>query len=436
MNYSVAITCQARYQYLNIKRKHQVKRLTNNVRAIKLKAVFDAHRLNTGDNITTKCIDELLETVSSSSSQKEHETKQNISETLLKVVSKKREYVIDYIAKRQLMNTKNSVLRYIKNRFMKYKRNLQPSETVPWVRDMPIKLNSNSNLFKDNMPLNEKHLRDLYTKTFSNLLFEFEILKDKNIYVFKVARSLNRLVYCVNAIDWAEFNSLMFLFRIYKQQQYDLDSMIDEITTDEVLPTPDPAVLHDHVLPLFTRINYFDYNDYTGDIKESYDNALFIFRTELYPFLVCEYLLIRFVLKYTSPNVRNAIKEEISKCFYHKKALKNIVQMYPGVFTILYRLYFLSCGETDPKGILNILIDIKSATASGNYETVTSHLKQITLFICEIIYKIEQGHLYLTDEWCRFLLSDYSFLKYNCFLHFIYAPTSRVSLDVMPGILR
>ena len=438
MNNSIATICHTRYKYLKDNRKQQVKRLKHCVRAIKLKTVFDSHLQKNADNITSDCIDDLLEKVSSSSSQKEHQTKQNISETLLKVVSKKREYVINYIAKYQLMNTKNSVLRYIKNRFMKYKRNLQLSETVQWVRDMPVKLNynSNNNMFTENLSLNDEQLRTLYSNTFSNLLFESEILKDHKVYVYKIARSLNRLVYPINAIDWAEFNSLMFLLRIYKKQDYDFDSMLDEITSNEVLPTPDTAVLHDNVLPLFRRINYFDYNDFTGDIKESFDNALFLFRTEIYPFLVCEYLLIRFVLKYTSPSVRHAVKEEINRAFSYNKVIKNIVQIFPGVFTILYILYFQSSGETDPKGILNILIDIKSAAASGNNETVTSHMKQITTFICEIIFKIEQEEMYLTDEWCKRLLNDLSFLRYNFFLKHTYKSNSRLSLDTLPGLSR
>ena len=432
---NIASICNERYKYLNDKRKKQVKRLKRCVRAIKLKNVFTSHRETNADNLTSESIDELLETASTSSLSQSH-TRQNISDTLLQIVSKKREFVINYIAQRQLMNIKNSVLRYIKNRFLKFKRNLQLSDTVPWVRDMPMKLGDDSP-FKENVKGNEKLLKSLYSKTFSNLLFELEMLKGNKIYVYKVARSLNRLVYCVNAIDWAEYNSLMFLLKIYKKQEYDLDNMLDEITSNEVLPSPDSAVLHDHVLPVFTRINYFAYNDYTGNIAESYDNALFLFRPELYPFLVCEYLLIRFVLKYTSPNVRHAIKAEINRAFSFQKVIKNIVQMYPGVFTILYILYFLSSGEADPKGILNILIDVKSAAASGNNETVTSHLKQIASFICETIYKIEQEELFLTDEWCKPLLDDLSFLRYNYFLKHTYkAASSRLSLDTLPGLLR
>ena len=102
MNNSIATICHTRYKYLKDNRKQQVKRLKHCVRAIKLKTVFDSHLQKNADNITSDCIDDLLEKVSSSSSQKEHQTKQNISETLLKVVSKKREYVINYIAKYQI----------------------------------------------------------------------------------------------------------------------------------------------------------------------------------------------------------------------------------------------------------------------------------------------------------------------------------------------
>ena len=206
------------------------------------------------------------------------------------------------------------------------------------------------------------------------------------------------------------------IFRIYRTQRYDFESMIDEITSGDPLPSFDPGVLHDNVLSVFTRINYFDYNDTSGEMKESYDNALFVYRSEIFIFLVTEYILLRFLLRNTCTSVKESIKSFLRDEYIHETYTNNVCQLYPGAFTILFMLYFNAYGQKDPKGILNILADIPLAAQCADYPKVTKELKYIAQFICDTVYELEQGKTFISQFYSDNFLSNLSFLKYNYFV--------------------
>lgn len=408
--------CRERFQYLSNRRKQKLKRLKQYLRATKLKPRLLPVR-ETND-LTSRSVDDYVQLMSKQKAFRQDRS--SLNDSLIKVIKKKREYAIEYIARRQLVNDKNAVLSFVKKRFLMYKQSFRLNQTVPWVKDLPIKPNMNNIVYFswDTISLNKELLHSIYSKVFKCLLQDHEVLSEQT-FSFKIARELDKLVYCVNAIDHGEYNALNFLFRIYKTQCYDFKSMIDEIVSGGALPSSDPAILHDQVFPVFARINYFDYNDSTGEMKESYDNSLFVYRSELYPFLVSEYGLLRFLLTQTSTSVRSVITEKLKQCFIHNTCVNNVCQLYPGVFVILFMLYYNShCG--DPKGILNTLVDIPVATSSNDVSKVTEHLKYLSTFICETIYNIERGQILISDFYTNNFLSNMSFLKYS---YFVKTPT-------------
>lgn len=387
-------------------------------------------------DLTSRCVNDFVKSMTTYRTSR-HDSS-DVTDSLVKVINKKREYAIEYIARRQLVNDKNSVLCFVKKRLFAYKRSFRLNQTVPWVKDLPLKPNLNDMVYFswDTIRMNKELLHTMYSKAFKCLVQDHEILSDQT-FSFKVARELDKLAYCVNAIDYGEYNALNFLFRIYKTQKYDFNSMINEVATGEALPSPDPAVLHDQVFSVFTRINYFDYNDSTGGMKESYDNALFVYRSELYPFLVSEYVLLRFVFRHTSSSVRSVITDKLRQSFTHNTCVNNVCQLYPGVLNILFMLYYNS-RTGDPKGILNTLADIPSATNSNDVSKVTEHLKYISTFICETVYNIERGQILVSDFYTDNFLSNLSFLKYN---YFVQVPTQQrhkqqTSAGDLPFILR
>jgi hypothetical protein len=366
------------------------------------------------EDFSSRCVDDFLNTFSTNHKpDKEY----FVNDLYASIAQKKRDYIIEMAARNQTVNMKNSLIKLIKKRFMIYKQNFKLRQNVPWVKDLPLRPNlNNQNFFSwNNLKHNKELLHSLYVNSFKCLIQDYEVLAEET-FTFKIARILNKLVYSINAIDWGEYNALNFIFRIYKTQSYDFDNMIQEITSDDPLPSSDPAVLHDNVFSVFTRINYFDYNDYTGEMRESYDNALFVYRSEIFIFLVTEYILLRFLLKNTSDSVKESIKAYLNAEFTHETYTHNVCQMFPGAFTILFMLYFNSHNQKDPKGILNVLADIPLAAQCADYSKVTKELKYIAQFICETVYELEQRKTFITQFYSENFLSNLSYLKYNYFV--------------------
>lgn len=407
----IVLYCKLRHQMSISKRKDKLKRLKKYIRINKLQSRIIPYKQN---NLTSLCTDIFCESLSDKRGSTNHKLENNFEDCLLQVQARKRSLAVEHIARRQLINTKNSVLIILKKRFFVYKRNFKLDKSVPWVKDLPLKPNYKDSIYFDAkvLLLNKKHLFDVYYRTFKTLFRDFEIL-DAHAYCFKVARCLNELAYCINNIDNGEFNALNFLFKIYRKQHFDFQSMIQEIASDDALPSPDSAVLHDNVLAVFPRINYFDYNDLTGEIKSCIDNALFILRPELYPFLVTEYLLLRFLLKNVPVNVRQKVIDSLECKYVQNTVAHNVCQLYPGTFTLLFILYFEGNNSFDPNGVLERLVDTRISAQSGDYAKVTSHLKQINTVLCETIYKFEQGTLHISDVFRNKILLNWGFVSYN-----------------------
>ncbi|MES9879349.1 MAG: hypothetical protein ABW185_00515 [Sedimenticola sp.] len=422
----VLLKCRDRYRYLSDRRKERIERLKSYLRSIKLKPMLQ-------HDYSESCVTDLVRSATHTADRH----RRGNSDVMLRVISKKREYAIEYIARRQLVNTKNRVLARIKKRFFGYKKNFQPRTSVAWVRDLPLKPNLNNHTFfgwnvqKDN----RSHLHDTYAKAFGILVQGFELLQE-HTYVFKIARCLNKLAYCINAFDWGEYNSLNFIFRIYKRQNYDFDSMVREITSaDILLPSPDPAVLCDNFVSLFGRINYFDYNDVTGEMGDCYDNALFVLRAELYPFLVAEYVLVRFILTRLPSTIADNMKLTLRENFENDSVVGNVCQCYPGVFTLLFLIYFDNADRSDDGRILNMLLDCHSSAMSMEYDRVTLRLKGLARFICETVYSIEQGHVVIPKS-VSYIMSQPSFFKYNYLVQMPSANIATTNLSSLPFLVR
>jgi hypothetical protein len=426
---TIELMCRSRYRYLADRRKQQVRRLKSYLRSAKLKP-----KLRCSNTYDERCVDDLELCVSRVGS--EHRRIRDASDLMLQVVDKKREYAIEYIARRQLVNAKNGVLTRIRKRFFNHRRNFQPAPTVTWVRDLPTRPNLNNHAFFgwNVQKENRTHLHDMYVRAFGVLVQGYDATREQT-YSFRVARSLNRLAYCINAIDRGEYNSLNFIFRIYKRQQYDFEAMVSEITSADPLPSPDPAVLCDNFIPFFGRINYFDYNDVTGELADSYDNAMFVFRTELYPFLVAEYVLLRFLLTHTPTAISRSIASKLKEDFENDTVVSNVCQMYPGVFTLLYMLYFERNDRADVRGILSLLGDICSS-ASNNMECdrVTTRLKLLSNFICDTVYDVEQGNV--ASLFSDHLMSRLSFFKYNYLVQVPDANEALADINSLPFLVR
>lgn len=365
----------------------------------------------TPEDFTTQCVDDILELT-------ETQFRTRTSDIRLEILNKQREYLIDLIARRRLVNNHNAILKLVKSRFFVHKRNFQQRPTVPWVKDMPLKPNLNNQFFFnwDTLRENKTLLFDIHANAFKSLLQDFEVLSP-DTYTFKMARVLNKLCYSINTIDWGEFNALNFLLNIYKKQKYSFENMIDEITNDQVLPSPDPAVLHDNVLSVFTRINYFDYNDNSGEMQQSCENSLFVYRAELYPFLVAEYVILRFLLKHISKEVSDEIKCSLKDNFESGTYSCNVCQTYPGIFTLLYMLYYENQDNGDPQKILPVLVDIQSMSSSKDTSKVTNEMRYIAQFICKMVYNIENGKVGLKRTYTEYYLTNISFLRYNYFIN-------------------
>ncbi len=390
--------------------------------------------IHRGSDFGERCVDDLIRSATSINAADFRRQRDN---PLLRVIEKKREYAIEYIARRQLVNTKNAVLARIKKRFFKYKKNFIPGRSAPWVRDLPLKPNMNNPTFFgwNVQQENRAHLYDMYASAFGSLIPGYE-MSQEHTYTFKVARCLNKLAYCVNAIDWGEYNSLNFVFKIYKRQNYDFDSMVDEITSADVLPSPDPAVLCDNFVPLFGRINYFDYNDVTGEMSDSYDNALFVLRTELYPFLVAEYVLVRFLLTRLPATISDDMKQTLRENFENDTVVGNVCQIYPGVLTLLYMIYFDNADHTDDKRILSLLMDTNSSASSVEYDRVTPRLKSIARFICDIVFKLERGNIAVSIDCRDHLMTQASFFKYNYLVQNPSSTAASANLGTLPFLVR
>lgn len=403
-------TLRLRLYKLKDRRQVTLNNVLRCLRAMKLRPLVN--KTSDDSDLTSRCVEDFSQAVSSKTLTEQSRT---TADSLVKLIEKKREYAIEFIARRQLVNTKNSVLAYIKKRFFSYKKNFQYRHTVPWIRDLPLRPNLNDQIFFDwkTQQENKLLLSSLFFKSFTGVIRDFEILDDAT-FTFKMARALNHLFYTINAIDWGEYNSLNFLFKIFKVQSFDFDTMIQEITEESSLPSPDPAVLHDHVFPVFTRINYFDYNDIAGEMKEAYDNALFVLRPELFPFLVSEYVMFRFLLRNVSEAVKTNILEKIRRHFDHGTIVSNVCQMFPGAFTILFLSYFNNRDHSDPKGVLNILTDVRSTVSDTS--KVTRELKYVSNFICEVVYDLEQKNIRLSKDFQDQFLSNITFIKYNYFV--------------------
>ena len=403
--------CKEQFYHLLSRRKQKVKRLKQYVRAVKLKPQLRS----VDEDFSTRCVDDFFHTLSKYDTKCVNDHSRH--DQYATIAQRKRDYTIEMVARNQVVNMKKSLITLIKKRFMIYKQNFKLRSNVPWVKDLPLRPNLNNQIFFswNNLKKNKEFLHNIYANVFKCLIQDYEVLSEET-YTFKLARVLNSLVYNINAIDWGEYNALNFIFRIYKTQHYTFDSMIQEITSCNPLPSPDPGVLHDNVLSVFTRINYFDYNDNTCEMKMSYDNALFVYRSEIFIFLVAEYVMLRFLLKHTSVSVQESIKNKLNAEFVHETYTNNVCQLYPGSFTILFMLYFNSHGGKDPKGILNILADIKLAAQSADYQKVTKELKYIARFICETVYDLEQDKTFISQFYYDNFLSNLSYLKYNYFV--------------------
>ena len=401
--------CKEQYHRLLIKRKQKLKRLKQYVRAVRLKPTI---RSDDDEDLSTRCVDDFFHTLCRNDNKPVND--QSIHDQYASVAQRKREYTIEMVARNQVVNMKNSLIKLIKKRFMIYKQNFKLRSNVSWVKDLPLRPNLNNQIFFswNNLKMNKEYLHKIYANVFKCLIQDYEVMSEET-FTFKVARVLNTLVYSINAIDWGEYNALNFIFRIYKTQKYNFNDMIEEVTSDSPIPSPDPGVLHDNVFSVFNRINYFDYNDNTGEMKMSYDNALFVYRSEIFMFLVAEYVMLRFLLKHASDSVRENIKNKLNAEFVHETYTNNVCQLYPGAFTILFMLYFNSHEGKDPKGILNILSDIPLAAKSADYPKVTKELKYIARFICETVYELEQRKTYISEFYYDKLLSNLSYLKYN-----------------------
>lgn len=404
----IPLVCKIRLQTLKDRKKEKLKILKRYIRRKYL-------RLQTTNDSTSdlwaRSVDDFCHT-----SNNKSERKQSGSDLLTEVLERKRQYVIDCIAKRQLVNSKIKLLARIRKRFLNNKNIFLPKPVVSWVKDLPGKLNVNDNLFFgwNTQAENKIHLQDIFSRSFRNLVQEFDVLFE-NTYIFKVAKVLNKLAFTINAIDNGEFNSLNFLFKIYGTQKYDFEDAIVEVTSEDNIPSPDLAVLHDHVFPVFQRVNYFDYNNQTGEMLDSLDNALFVYRTELFPFLVCEYVLLRFLLKQTNNDISKIVKSQLRSEYdvITDTVIPNVCQMFPGVFTVLFLVYFDAYDHIDTKGILRLLLDIQSSITIGDFNRVTNNLRVISYFLCEVVYNIENDIWRIPAQYKQNLLSNMSFLKYN-----------------------
>lgn len=410
--------CKIRLNILLKRRTDKVNRLKRFLRATKLRPLL---RVRGDEDLASRCVDDFFHAVSNPPA-----TTSQSTDMLLKVMEKKREYTIEFIAKRQLVNTRNSVLLFLKKRFFIYKKSFKLRESVSWVKDLPKRQNvKNLTLFNWNsLQLNKDFLHNLFANSFPGIIREYEILEEAS-FTFKMALALNQIFYSVNAIDVGEFNSLNFIFRIYKTQQYNFETMIKEIMSTPYLSSSDPAVLHDHVLSVFSRINYFNYNDSNGEMKESYENALFVLRSELFPFLVSEYLLLRFLIQNTPDAIRSNILEKLKRCYIQNVSVNNICQMYPGVFTILFLLYFQDSNRVDTKGILNVLMDVRTSADINEYAKVTKELTYISNFICEVVFNLDHKKIKLSAQFREHFMSSISFLKYN---YFVFDSTSNTRI--------
>lgn len=413
-NYSsetITLICQLRHHISLCKRKENLRHLKRYIRIKKLLPL-----VSNGKQIDSRslCTDLFCETLSDKTECAAEFHHRKTDDHALELLTRKRTLAIEYIARRQLVNAKNSVLKIVQKRFFIYKRNFRLSKHTPWVKELPLKPNFKNPLYfsASVLRLNKNYLFDIYYRNFKTLFRDYEIL-DAHTYCFRVARRLNELAYCVNAIDHGEFNALNFLFKIYRTQQFDFHRMIQEITNDEPLPSPDPGVLHDNVLAVFTRINYFDYNDLTGELKPCIDNALFTIRSDLYPFLVTEYLLLRFMLKSAPVDIRRTVTETLSTKYNTNTVLQNVCQLFPGVFILLYILYFEHNDCIDTKGLLEMIVDARTSAQCGDYIRVTSHLKEIAKILCGIIFEFEQGNLRIPETLKTTVLVNWGFFLYS-----------------------
>ena len=426
---TIARSCGLRHWHFMNKRKQRMNVLKK--RTTQHTPTLEKEKLQT--SITPMCADLFVDTLSAREIVSNETSESKHTDLILQVLNKKRELTIEYIAKRQLVNAKNKVLSLLKKRFFIYKRNFRLDKSIPWVKELPLRPNNRDTLYfhASVLRLNKSNLFEVYYDSFKTLFSGQEIL-DGHTFCFKVSRRLNELAYTLNAIDNGKFNSLNFLFNIYKRQDYDFSSMIQEIISDEPLPTPDAAVLHDNFLSVFSRINYFDYNDFTGELKPVVENSLFVFRSELYPFLVTEYILLRFLLRYTPDYIRNTILETLEAKYCQNSVTPNICQLYPGTFTLLYILYFSNNNCVDTYGVLELLKNARSSAESGDYSIVTTQLRKISNVICEILYKIEQEQIIIPDTMKNTFLSYCSFYKYSYLLD----EKVKSSLNSLPFLVR
>jgi|JFJP01.1.fsa_nt_gi hypothetical protein len=421
----MSFSFRERFQFLAEKRKARTKRLKRHLRANYLKKRFGT----TTDDIGSQCADDFIRIL------RQESKPSSPTDCVVSVLQKKREYMTQYLARRQLVNNISKVIKLATKRFFSYKKNVVLSKTSPWVNDMPLKANLNDQIFfgHNTLTKNKKLLQCLYANTFKSVIQDYEVL-DGESYPFKVACALNKLVYCINAIDWGEFNSLNFVLSIYKKQKYTFEQITEELTKGDALPSPDPAILHDNVLSVFTRINYFDYNDNDGEMKPVIDNALFAMRGDLFPFLVSECILLRFLLTNASETIREDLKRRFRIAFENETVTKNVCQVYPGAFTIIFMLYYNSHNNTDPKGILNMLMDIQAAVGTMDYDRVSKHLKNLCRFICQTVYELEQKQTFISDFYFENFLSNLTFMKYNYFV--VLSGVHNNTVDSLPFLVR
>ena len=417
--------CQNKLFNLKLKKKKTVKIMKRYLRQKCL------HLSNDASSLWSQSVDDFCSTASSSVANGYK------TDSMSEILHRKRQYVIDCIAKRQLVNCKIQLLGKVRKRFLSNKKSFQPKRNISWYSDLPSKISANDTLFFgwDTQAQNKAVLFELFSRAFRTIVQEYAVLTE-NTFTFKVSKALNMLVFPVNAIDFGEFNSLNFLFKIYGKQNYSFDDMVEEMMSPENLPSTDLGVLHDQVFKVFQRINYFDYNEPTGDMSDSLENALFVYRNELYPFLVCEYVLVRFMIKQMSTKTLESVKTVLHSGYEASDGtvVPNICQMFPGVFTVLFLVYFDAYNQTDSKGILRVLMDIQTSVTTGDLQRAANNMKYISNFLCEVVYNIENDIWTIANHYKQHMLTSMSFMKYN----YIVGKTKDTFISVkdMPFITR
>lgn len=353
------------------------------------------------------------------------------AKNILDVLERKKDLEILNFANRKLSKMYDQLQKTIENTFAIWKKQI-PTDVL-WVES--IRKASFRGATVENSLINEvaernrKVLMPIFNDIFYRL-YETNQRMSPYTYMINAAKSANEAASLINNIsDNQEYNAMSIVLKMFKLRGHDtFDSVLTYLRSNVDIP---PAVstnintsdiLGDLYVELFAdRYRLYNAVNATGDINQNDPlNVLFIDYDRIKHQLVCEYVLLLFVVKKLlvgqSTRAKDVILNRLRRDYLKENvSALNVLQLLPGLFTILSRHDRLS-GANYSTQLMIYLAELK---ATKKNKLSTRKIKERSDGVSKLLTKALLSYIDVTSPYSfnptehNTLFSSDTFLQHN-----------------------